>query len=125
MWLNVCILKLYNKYDMIFLYRSLDMVSTFINVYIVIERCICLRKIRVYKRKSELKFLICLFFFVVISSILFLPNSFFFDITERKKNESEKIVYVFEESFISKIKILRTVKVVSQYTISVVSIRKL
>jgi hypothetical protein len=120
-WLDGYILKLYKKYGSIFLCRSLDMVSTFINVSIVIDRYICLSNIRVYKRKSSLS--VCLIFFVVISTILFLPNSFFVDITKKQHNlDPVKIVYVFQESSFAKKNTIRALIVATQYTISVASI---
>ena len=78
-WMDESFLKFYSQYGAIFLCRSLEMISTFINVSIVFDRYLCVSKIRIKRRKYKLT--LCIFIYSAISLVLSLPNTIFTSIT--------------------------------------------
>jgi hypothetical protein len=127
-WLNVYFLNFYKKYASAYFCRVLDMISSLINVTIVIDRYLCLAEVRL-KRKN-LTFLSLLIVFTLFSTLLFMPNMLFLDISKSKKlNETidffidniildSSIGYTLERTKYSKSNLIRRAIMITQYLIS-------
>ena len=78
-WLNPDFLKFYKKYVVIYICRVLDTISSLINVSMVIDRLLCINRIRFKNQKTIFVSVIVLF--TVYSSLLYLPNLLIIDIS--------------------------------------------
>jgi hypothetical protein len=122
-WLSFFFITLYKKYISIFLCRSLDMTSNFINITIVVDRYLCMRNIRLRKQNHVIASTVVVY--LIISSIIFIPNIFFHDIQKEfinKTNQTVKIVYELVESNFSRNTIAKSIILGTQFTISILSI---
>jgi hypothetical protein len=117
-WMDESFLKFYTQYGAIFLCRSLEMISTFINVSIVFDRYLCVSKMKIKRRKYKLS--LCIFIYSAISSVLSLPNTFFTSIT--KINLSNQIKYFIFKNLINFLNNTKSFIISIQYAISILSI---
>ena len=86
-WLNVYLLKSYKKYAAAYFCRVLDMISSLINISIVIERYLCLKGIKINHEKL---IFVCTFVsYTLFSMLLFIPNIFFIQI--KVKNDTSTL----------------------------------
>lgn len=100
-WLNDYFLKLYKKYGALYVCRALDLVSSLINVAIVIDRYLTISK-KKFKHEKFI-FVIVMFGFNVFSFILFIPNSMYHDIIKVNQTIIDAFNNTcYEESFITK-----------------------
>ena len=119
-WHNGYFIKFYKKYADAYLCKLLDMMCTFLNVAIVVDRYLCLKNIKLKWQKFTMPLLIAIF--GTVSVILFLPNLFYCKVIKTESGNSTFIYEIQQRNFTENSRIIKKTSIATQSTISILSI---
>ncbi len=124
-WLNDYFINFYKKYGAAYTCRVLDTISSLINVSIVIDRLLCVNKIRL--KNPKIIFIFSLIFFTIYSILLFVPNIILLEIKPKiMQNQNGSSIrndtYMIVKTHYSKYNFICTVLVFAQYITSLLAL---